>query len=381
MKKVVFIVFALLLLFSCSDEQVANLHKFNDLKSTDNTLSFEDLGYDVDYIALESGEESLISELNYIAFSENYIFTASLSPSIIHQFKRNGEFVRKISRNGAGPQEYIEIGHITVNDKLGRLFILDNWGGKVLEYDFEGGFCSSYKFPKSMQKFLVSDSRNALTNSLNILENEKFILSEYSLPKQTNTGYGDALNLTMTENKNVISAFLTKAIFELNDDIIVHPNISNTIYTFNPTVKTLTPRYSFEFDIPMDSKAMSAGWAKLEKSQAVIDVAEDDNYIFATILDQSWQYEVYLIDKKSNEYYKSTLTYSNDFKTDFRPRHQYNNILIDHIDLSSLNYKNSKELTDKAIEDALKFFSEKTGQEITLDSNPIIVTITEKNNT
>lgn len=71
--------------------------------------------------------------------TNDYIFINCSHGAGLLQFKRNGEFVRKIGTNGRGPGEYIAAQSIIFDEKSGIIYIFPNFRRVILKHDYNSG--------------------------------------------------------------------------------------------------------------------------------------------------------------------------------------------------------------------------------------------------
>ena len=372
---------AILLLFitlltSCGESAApkSNYYKYSELQKSE-TITLNDLGYDIQYVALETTDEVLISGITKVCVSDEYIFTAEYNK--LNQFDRKGKFIRNISKLGKGPQEYLMIGNITIDESENLIYIYD-FMGKLLKYDFDGNYQRSYPLKKFMFMEFAANKNSALITAFNSYGKKGDLLKEFSFADSSIVAYDSLPAFTLKNNQSSMMHMLSKGVIELGTEYVVHPNMSNKVYTYDQKSKTLTERYKFEFETPFTD--IGKGFEGLKETQALGDISEDDNYIFAIIYDKSWSPKLYLIDKKNNKTFKTDFSFIDELETTFRPRFQNSNKLTHIIDLSTLNYINPEELTEEVTNKALEFFGKKTNQKLTLESNPVIVILEKQKN-
>jgi len=77
--------------------------------------------------------------------TNDYIFILGSHGSGLLQYKRNGEFVRKIGSYGKGPGEYLELRGNVIDEKMGIIYTIPNWIKSIGKYDYKSGkFLSEY---------------------------------------------------------------------------------------------------------------------------------------------------------------------------------------------------------------------------------------------
>jgi hypothetical protein len=71
-------------------------------------------------------------------FSENYIGVSCFNYFPLKLFRKDGTFVRHIGGFGQGPNEYLVIDDVQMDEKKNRIYVLTYDASRVLVYDFEG---------------------------------------------------------------------------------------------------------------------------------------------------------------------------------------------------------------------------------------------------
>ena len=107
---------------------------------------------DVEYIALETGGEFYTQGVVLDVGNEIIVVRNNVSDGDIFIFDRNGKGLRKINRRGQGPEEYISITGLTLDEDNGEMFVRDAKG--IIVYDLYGNFLR--RFPLSNNVFYSS---------------------------------------------------------------------------------------------------------------------------------------------------------------------------------------------------------------------------------
>ena len=157
MKKTIFLLIGLIL-FACKKDQTDSLRN-KDLITIDfesslvDKLKFSQFVDTIEFIPLETTDESLISDVNRIVYADSLYYihsTRSLMDSKLLVFNSSGQFCRKISQRGYGPGEYIDITDFLVTDEY--VVIATNF--KLIKYDKQGRFFKEYKIEQQVKEFL-----------------------------------------------------------------------------------------------------------------------------------------------------------------------------------------------------------------------------------
>jgi hypothetical protein len=132
-----------------------------DLSANQNEKSIADFQsrFTIRLIPLETANASLIGGIAQIVVTEKDIFIVNaegLGKFNVLRFDMNGKFLNKIDRTGQGPQEYIWINSIAVSDN--KLYVSDNMGKQILQYDFAGNFLNKFPVEHNAYQLFVDQS-------------------------------------------------------------------------------------------------------------------------------------------------------------------------------------------------------------------------------
>ena len=111
------------------------------------TLKLSDIVENMEYIPLETNTENLISDVDDIKFTEEYIFVKNLNPSSLYIFKRSGKFVRQIGHKGHGPNEYNILSGFCIQGQNNNIYLYTTSPSKLLIYNFDGSILKKFDCP------------------------------------------------------------------------------------------------------------------------------------------------------------------------------------------------------------------------------------------
>lgn len=137
-------------LMSCknSDTKPAGSLIIYDLKELPEKtiVKLTDLGAkDIQYIPLETSEQSVIPRIQKIIRGENYFLTQSFTD--INMFRYDGSFVTKIGIVGRGPNEFTVAHDVDINPEDETIYLIDGWQQKFLVYSGDGEFIRTFRYP------------------------------------------------------------------------------------------------------------------------------------------------------------------------------------------------------------------------------------------
>ena len=118
--------------------EILNIQPYYDDESSIDESSILDTTF-FEMVKLETNENCILSDnINQVSIHGDTIIIADYNTKSIYFFNKEGEYLTKISHMGRGPQDYIDISDVFFDDKY--LFITDNYGSKILCFDFVAQF-------------------------------------------------------------------------------------------------------------------------------------------------------------------------------------------------------------------------------------------------
>lgn len=129
----------------------------------------------IDYVVLETNDDSLFGEITDIKVVNEKIFIHDRVSDSILVFSAQGKFLNRIDAKGEGPGEFVDIESFTIDSDNDQIII--GAKGKILVYDFKGSLRSEIKTVLGMAWQISYTGNNVLaiyTNYINIVEEQKF---------------------------------------------------------------------------------------------------------------------------------------------------------------------------------------------------------------
>jgi hypothetical protein len=377
------------LLFGCNDKPDNNTElKIIDIvegiSSSGSTLFLSEVAEDIDFVALETTDESLIGSMFYAVFSDKYIAVLDNQQDLIFLFARNGKFLRRIGSKGQGPGEYIDPAMIALSGD--NLFLWD-YKLSLLCYDVNTGKCLH-------EKHLIDEygtghfdpvAIGCINDSLLVCYTASFpdidfkdfmhlyvtnydFTATYSTGKYTGQLAGDGLSLCR---------------YTKDGDLHVWRSDDNTIYRINTEI---TPAYKLSLGkYDLIGKTNNFG----DKRFLVIDIHESNNFFFIIGIFNHDYGKCIVYDKftKKSKYLGYVAGYGGNFHNDidgsinFWPRgYVSKNVLYSYIPVMDLKtlmehpYTKSIEIKNKEKHQKIKDYLLTAND----DDNPIIFLVTMK---
>lgn len=97
------------------------------------------------YTVLEYTPDCIIGRLQQLLVNDDYIFVVNYRPNVVYMFDRSGKFIRQIGKLGRGPQEYLSIQNIDVNQDQQEITVYDAKLGRAMTYNYAGKFLRAFK--------------------------------------------------------------------------------------------------------------------------------------------------------------------------------------------------------------------------------------------
>ena len=153
--KSIYIVFVLLIIFSCSEKKEEMLTiSFEECVSKEKEMQLSAIADTLEYLELKTPDDIVVSRIVNILQSDD--FWIIQTPNNIYKFSKEGSFIKEIGRRGQGPEEYI---HILATDiDYERKEIIQADVQKILYYDYEGNVLRTTKINDYFFNLVVSDS-------------------------------------------------------------------------------------------------------------------------------------------------------------------------------------------------------------------------------
>lgn len=134
-------------LMCCTDrgEQVDISNILIDLDRVDSKEVIDDLigRMEIKLIPFETNDSSLLSAgLLRLSMNDNAIFIGD--QNAVFRFDRDGGYVSKFKRAGQGPEEYLRINGVSVQNEV--ISIIDY--SSIVKYDLQGNFLKRHSFPE-----------------------------------------------------------------------------------------------------------------------------------------------------------------------------------------------------------------------------------------
>lgn len=153
----VFLFLFVLIGYACSntknktEDQVIPLsHAFEQLEE----ISVEDIGDRIDYVPLETTDESLIADRAYIRILQDKLLVGSREQPIKMFDRKSGRFIRSVGKIGQGADEYLLQDGLPVfwtDDVSGTIYVQTE-GQRILRFDVDGNPLEPIHLPEELSR-------------------------------------------------------------------------------------------------------------------------------------------------------------------------------------------------------------------------------------
>ena len=298
---------------------------------------------DVEYIPLETTDESLLTSAGEKAVSENQIIVGDYAPDN-HQiliFDRKGKYIKTINRRGQGPGEYLYFQHFEVDFKAEELYIYSmGTFNKIMVYSLDGEFLRSFAYPNVKDKnCLRFESIYNYNDDYLLAYNEKYWPSSYEgyyrdadktpyylINKQNGKATPADKRLTL---ENPVPCYLDK----MGPDYYGNPTmplgymiehlLRNGESEFLIVENTMDTLYTYEDHVLQPVMLRTPTITSMKPKRFIVPCAFTDNYFIYRRLELEEDYDkdpfsfdsrrfpAYILDRKTKEIFKLELYDSN----------------------------------------------------------------------
>ena len=244
-------IFIVLLSIQCqypkyNNENVNVINIYKGIEKSD-TVKLSSIASHIEYLKLETNNESLISWPEKIDICKNELFVMDKKTSSFLRFDITGQFLNRIGKSGIGNGEYKEIGGFSFNESGDVVFLYSRVsGGEILKYTKYGKYIGSVAKNTGFHVTLINKSYFCNLYTISQLNNSNF----YSI--QIFDSLGNITKRLHPKNnlKNKATSKITvlnSQIYTLRDSLTFWEGRSDTIFRISNDYK-IQPRFVINFD-------------------------------------------------------------------------------------------------------------------------------------
>lgn len=344
-----------------------------DMTTLENNLKVNDFIDSLNYISLESTNNSIIGYITGLYVSQDRIYVMDyLKSKGVFIFNKDGKFLFNIQKIGNGPGEYIYLSDFWVNENSKEIIILAN-GNKLIFYDYNGNYTKTLQFSSELggfyflpfkKKFVIgnvasSEKKEFLyfadNQKANIIDN--FLEIPEGIDKISRTsdiGYSKNKNGYLFTYPNSIS------IYEINENDVLEK------YNFNVPQNEVLAKQKLDELKKMDEREATMKSLDYFSLESYFEIG--DKLFFVCTINKKRNWGIYNIKNNSLKYCNEKKIIENS-KIEFASPTFLNKLndstLVGVIDIQSI-LKN----------DSVKVFNE---TKVNVNSNPIVFIANMKN--
>lgn len=149
--------------------------------SNRKTMYLSEVATDLEYIQLETKDESLIHSVSKVLVHNNRVIVLDKKQQIVLVFDKSGKYIGKIGNYGRGPGEYLGIADIAIRRRDSTLCLYDDQTSKIIIYSMQGRLKSETRTPFNADKaaFLNDSILCLLAPRPNFVNNNSYSIALY----------------------------------------------------------------------------------------------------------------------------------------------------------------------------------------------------------
>ncbi|WP_057938619.1 6-bladed beta-propeller [Algoriphagus resistens] len=153
---------------SCSSPKSKGITTYEVPKAGESNYDLSELSKSIDYISLETNEESFLSLIQDIEIYKDRVFVVDF-PGRILVFDINGKFLQRIGKEGEGPGEFYNLNSFVINKETETVHVAS--GRRLISYTLDNKFIGEKSFP-----FFI-DFMEIVNNKLSLVAGEDGVKS------------------------------------------------------------------------------------------------------------------------------------------------------------------------------------------------------------
>lgn len=184
----------------CSSPKTSELVTFDIPNEGESEYQLSELSTSVEYIALETNEESFLRLIQDVKFYKDKIYVVDF-PGKILVFDRKGKFLNQLGKTGEGPGEFFNISSLVIDEESETVYIAS--GRRLISYTLDNEYIAEQKMP-----FFI-DYLDIVDNSLSLIAAEDGVQSGDKFVNQRSLFKLDK-NLNITDSVQLLHLELDK---------------------------------------------------------------------------------------------------------------------------------------------------------------------------
>jgi hypothetical protein len=341
---------------------------------------------DVEYIPLETTDEFITTA--YVQdLGKDVIIVRNRNRSsdgdIFFFDRNNGKSLKKINRQGQGPEEYVFLLKVIIDEDNDEIFVNDHQSKKIFVYDLSGKFKRSFKHKEgsTFDPIYIFDQNNLICidyigDFYEELRNKFFIISKHdgSVTNEIYIPYENKISTILQvfdeeRNINYAAGARNEELVPLGDSWMLADPSSDTIYKLLPDGKGILPFISRTPSIQ-----------SMEKKIFLFPGVITDRYCFMQAVKKEYDFATgegfprtdLMYDKEEKKIFRSTV-YNDDYSEKKIVNMVYGDITLMNNEVTFIQKLEAYELVDAYEKGKLKNKLKEIAAELKEDSNPVIM--------
>lgn len=233
MKTVLLLILTSIILCSCVSDNQKEIHNriidIGEGYDSYQNSPLSEFSKRVEYLNLETCQESLIQDISSIEITSDYIFLSSGRQKAL-LFTRGGEFDHKIGNLGRGPFEFVQIKDILLDSQSRFALILDKAQKKIIKYYITSGRYEEFSLENNIDQMVqIDNSHFALFIAIDYVHEH----SDHQV-LIVDSVFSTVLKLarnTLWKKYNNISERLS-SIYTIEDTLVFWNRFGDTLYSY-----------------------------------------------------------------------------------------------------------------------------------------------------
>ena len=286
-----------LLLLSCTPDRSQNEHagscqivNIKNAMSVDKKINLSTIADSIAYVVLEVNDRSIFGKVSAIEVGNKYVLISDRSQEKLLLFNLKGKFLRTIGKRGKGPEEYISLSKISLNEHEESVYIYDGNLNCIFIFSLTGEFLK--KINLSFWSYGIKEISNDLIACYippAYYNYEKKVTKDFSIQVIDHTGTIKQQLLPHKPFRVANDMPIYPAQFYNYYDTLTFKEVANdTIYRISGDGKNISATYFIETEhadqIDMESMANKKAYLqKIEEQVSVHKVIETKDYLFINL--------------------------------------------------------------------------------------------------
>lgn len=278
---------------------------------------------------LETNSECLLGYVTKVEIYNSDYYLLDFTNNCVFQFGADGKFKRKLEKIGRGPDEYIKITDLKIQED--GIYLLDYPQQAILHFKHDMSFVKKIHFDLFPSEFLLD------VDTLFIYCERNNSKEDYCFYQISKDGIVEKSHIKRKKLSKIKYNFQNSSVFCVGRDTLFSSRYSNYIYSKNK--QSIIYKLDFKEKTFPEEKLNIEDYNIYEKKFPYVvreNIYQNDNQLIISYFDDGKRYfALYDFDKKNVVFNGS---FENDLITDFRffPQWQKGKYWIDYIDSYSL---------------------------------------------